>query len=131
MPKFSSISNERLNTVHPQLQTLFRTVVLRHDCSIIYGVRTLEEQKRLVMQGLSRTMNSKHLMQPDGYAHAVDVAPYPIDWNDTKRFYYFGGIVLGTADMLNIRVRWGGDWDQDDDLSDQRFMDLVHFELST
>jgi len=28
---------------------------------------------------------------------AVDVAPYPIDWNDKERFYYFAGERWGHA----------------------------------
>jgi peptidoglycan L-alanyl-D-glutamate endopeptidase CwlK len=59
------------------------------------------------------------------------VAPYPIDWNDTKRFYHFAGFVLGVAksSKIAIPIRWGGDWDSDNDLNDQTFMDLVHWEL--
>ena len=61
---------------------------------------------------------------------AVDVAPCPIDWEDTKRFYHFGGYVKAWAHALDIKIIWGGDWDSDNDFRDQRFHDLVHFELS-
>ena len=54
---------------------------------------------------------------------------YPIDWEDRERFSYFAGFVKGVAWRLNIRVRWGGDWDGDTELSDNNFDDLVHFEL--
>ena len=68
---------------------------------------------------------------------AVDVAPYPIEWKNTKRFYHFAGFVKGAFRELqnsgeiskNWKLRWGGDWDSDNDLDDQSFMDLVHFEL--
>ncbi len=60
---------------------------------------------------------------------AVDIAPYPIDWKDHKRFYYLAGIVKGVASQMGIKVRWGGDWDSDNDLNDQSFMDLGHFEI--
>ena len=69
---------------------------------------------------------SKHNQEP---SLAVDVAPWPIDWNDSHRFYHFAGFVLGIAAALNIRLRWGGDWDSDFDLRDQTFFDLPHFEL--
>jgi peptidoglycan L-alanyl-D-glutamate endopeptidase CwlK len=59
----------------------------------------------------------------------VDVAPFPIVWTDTKRFYAFGGFVLGVAQGLGIRIRWGGDWNNNRYLNDQQFNDLVHFEL--
>jgi hypothetical protein len=60
---------------------------------------------------------------------AVDVAPYPIDWEDTKRFYHFAGFVQATAKQLNIPIIWGGDWNNNNNFKDQTFNDLVHFEL--
>lgn len=129
MPTFSESSKARLLTCHPKLQTLFLEVIRHYDCSILYGVRTPEEQARLVKEGKSKTINSKHLRQPDGYSHAVDVSPYPIDWEDTKRFYYFVGHVMGIAKSLGIKIRSGADWDGDLQVKDQNFHDLPHFEL--
>jgi len=65
---------------------------------------------------------------------ATDAAPWfqeepNIRWYDTKSFYHFAGFVLGIAAVMGIELRWGGDWDMDDDLHDQTFNDLVHFEL--
>jgi hypothetical protein len=60
---------------------------------------------------------------------AVDVAPYPVDWNDKERFYYFAGFVKGVASSLGISIRWGGDWNSDNNLKNQTFFDLPHFEL--
>ncbi len=48
-------------------------------------------------------------------------------WN-LCRFYYFAGFVMGTAAAMGVRLRWGGDWDGDTELDDQKFRDLVHFE---
>ena len=103
-----------------------------HDIKIIYGKRTMSEQQKLYETGFSRTMNSKHLEQDDGYAHAVDIAPYPIDWNDTKRFYWMGGMMRVIADKHlpeGWKLRWGGNWSMNEDLNDQTFMDLGHFEV--
>lgn len=125
MAQFSRTSMQRLEGVDHRLQDLaFRVVMDHHDCTVIYGLRTQAEQQRLVAEGLSRTMNSKHLT-----GKAIDLAPYPIDWNDTKRFYFFAGMVLAVAHSMGLKIRWGGDWDMDNDLNDQTFMDLVHFEL--
>ena len=33
--------------------------------------------------------------------------------------------------MMDINLRWGGDWDQDTEVKDNRFDDLGHFELDT
>ena len=70
---------------------------------------------------------------------AVDAAPYPVNWGDQgslrqrqkaiARFYEFAGYVLAVADQQRLQLRWGGDWDMDGDFLDQRFDDLVHFEL--
>ena len=125
MPKFSQSSLSKLEGVDYRLQDLCHRIVLEHhDCQVIYGLRTQAEQARLVQEGLSRTMNSKHLT-----GKAVDLAPYPIDWKNTKRFYFFAGMVLAIANDMGIPIRWGGDWDMDNNLDDQTFMDLVHFEI--
>ena len=125
MAKFSSKSLNKLTGVDSRLVTLaYEIVTNHHDCSVVYGLRTIEEQKKLVDEGLSKTMNSRHLT-----GHAIDLVPYPIDWNNEKRFYYFSGMVLAIAKTMNIPIRWGGDWDMDNDLDDQKFMDLVHFEI--
>jgi len=128
MPQFGTLSRTRLATAHLDLQRLFEEVVKHYDCTVITGFRPKDEQDRAVADGLSKTPwpQSKHNRQP---SLAVDVAPYPIDWKDTKRFYHFGGYVTGVAEKMGIPIRWGGDWDSDNDLNDQTFMDLVHFEL--
>ena len=60
---------------------------------------------------------------------AVDAYPYPVDFNDLNRMRYFAGIVMGIAAVKGIKLRWGGDWNQDTQLSDNKFNDLPHFEL--
>ena len=130
--KFGKRSLEKLEGVHPLLVDLCFKVLQHWDCSVLYGRRSLAEQQELYEAGKSKTMNSWHLEQPDGYAYAVDLAPYPINWDNKKRFYYFAGVVTTLAkEMLpeGYYLRWGGNWDGDEDLDDQHFMDLVHFEL--
>lgn len=133
MFKFSTKSEINLTLqVHPDLQRLFREVLKHVDCSILDGMRTLDEQRRNVAAGLSQTMNSKHLPQADGLSHAVDVAPYPQRWDDPKwkeDQLYFGGFVLGVASQMGIKLRWGGDWTGDNDPEYNSFEDLDHFEL--
>lgn len=128
MNRWSKVSAERLETCHESLQELANVVLQRHDCTVICGHRTQGQQERAFIDGLSKVQwpNSRHNSYP---SLAIDLAPYPIDWADTKRFYFFAGIVLSTALELGIKIRWGGDWDSDLDLNDQTFMDLVHFEL--
>ena len=52
-----------------------------------------------------------------------------IDWDDRERFTLFAGFVLGIAKSMGINLRWGGDWDQDWTVKDNKFDDFPHFEL--
>jgi peptidoglycan L-alanyl-D-glutamate endopeptidase CwlK len=128
MPTFSTKSLKELESCHDNLQLLFREVVKHFDCTVLEGHRGKEAQDEAVRKGTShvRWPNGKHNSEP---SMAVDVAPYPIDWKDRERFYYFAGFVKGVAARMGIAVRWGGDWDSDTQVKDQTFHDLPHFEL--
>ena len=131
MPSFGSRSRARLDECHPALVKLFQDVVETRDCVIVCGYRGQEEQERAFDQGLTTLHypNSKHNVRP---ARAVDVAPYiggEIPWKDVKAFIFFAGYVFRVAYELAIPIRWGGDWDQDLRLDDQRLNDYPHFEL--
>ncbi|NIA28350.1 MAG: M15 family peptidase [Actinobacteria bacterium] len=128
MPKFGNESRKNLATAHPDLQLLFNAVVRDFDCSVLCGHRTQAEQDGAYRNKHSKLKfpNSKHNRQP---SMAADVVPYPINWENMNRFYFFGGYVKKTAEMLGIKIRWGGDWDSDTLTDDQAFMDLPHFQL--
>jgi peptidoglycan L-alanyl-D-glutamate endopeptidase CwlK len=116
------------------LQILCDTVLHYVDCSIIKGHRGKEEQNDAFHRGDSKLKwpLSKHNHIP---SLAVDLSIYPIDMANTARNYWFGGFVLGVAKILHniglmhYDIRWGGDWDRDNDFSDQTLNDLCHFEL--
>ena len=124
MYRFGKRSKERLKGVKPELVSVLNELVKIMDVTIIEGLRTEERQKELVASGASKTKYSKHLE-----GKAVDLAPYPIDWEDRDRFHYMGGMIRGIAKQLNVNVRWGGDWDSDGETKDNGFDDLVHVEL--
>lgn len=127
MPKFSQLSLDKLSSCHSDLQKLFNEVIKEFDCVVLQGYRSEEEQLKFFNQGKSKIKSGgKHNSLP---SLAVDVAPYPIDWSDKERFYYFAGFVKGLASSLGISIRWGGDWDSDNNLKNQTFFDLPHFEL--
>lgn len=130
MPALSKRSLAQLATCAQPLRRLVNDVAEEFPCEVLEGARRPARQVQLVREGKSRTLESKHVVGPAMLdAAAVDVAPLPIDWRDTHRFYAFGGYVKARARALGIRIRWGGDWDGDWDLADQDFNDLVHFEL--
>lgn len=126
--KFSKISQARLDTCHPDLQAVLNEVIKKVDFTVICGHRSQAEQDLAFHTGKSklRFPRSKHNTTP---SKAVDIAPYPIDWNNRERFYFLAGIVLGTADRMGIQLRFGGDWDRDGNITDNNFDDLVHFEI--
>ena len=132
MYKFSTRSQQRLDTVAEPLRSIiYHAMSLQiMDFTILCGVRSLDEQKELVKKGVSRTLNSRHLPNINGLSEAVDIAPYPINWNDHHAFHRLAGIIQSSAALNNTPIRWGGDWDGDNDTKDQSFIDLPHFELS-
>lgn len=120
MPKFSKLSEERLASCAMPLQELMRFVILHRDITILEGFRGEEAQEEAFSKGNSklRWPNSKHNTFP---SRAVDVAPYPVDWQDVHRFRELGHYIQGVADVLGIHIKWGGDWN---------WKDYPHFELA-
>ncbi|KKM95497.1 hypothetical protein LCGC14_1187720 [marine sediment metagenome] len=130
MPSFGQASKGHLLTCDERLQRVAREVVKNYDCSVWEGHRGEEDQTRYFRHGKSRVRwpNSKHNVRP---SKAMHLLPHPFPgWENSKTFYFFGGYVVRTAEVLGIKLRWGGDWDSDYDLDDQKFMDLMHFELA-
>ena len=128
MPNFSRKSRDRLNTCDERLQKVFNEVVKKFDCTILEGHRDERRQDRLYSEGKTKVRYpmGRHNSKP---SRAVDVAPYPVDWEDRERFHFFSGYVLGVADRMGITLRWGGDWNMNKNLKDNNFDDLPHFEI--
>ena len=128
MFKFGKTSKERLETCHEDLQKVFNEVIKHVDCSVIEGYRNEERQNKLFSEKKTKVRypNGRHNSNP---SRAVDVVPYPIDWNDRERFHLFAGFVLGIAKSMGIVLRWGGDWNMNFEVDDNNFDDFPHFEL--
>lgn len=139
MPSFGERSHARLATCHRNIRIVMDAAIRKGpDFTILCGHRSRAEQNELYQQGRTTPGDivtnidglndtSKHNETP---SLAIDIAPYPIDWNDTDRFKILAGYILGVADTLSVPLRWGGDWDRDYTMSDERFIDLPHFELT-
>lgn len=129
MPHFSVSSKEKLSQCHPDIQRVMQRVIAHFDCTILVGERGEAEQNAAydAKRSKLRYPQSKHNKRP---SLAVDVAPYPIDWDDRDRLHLFAGFVLGTAQSMGVKLRWGGDWNQDTETKDNTFDDLVHFEIA-
>lgn len=124
MYKFGKRSRERLKGIDTRLINVLNELIKMMDVTIIEGVRTKERQAELLKQGATKVKYSKHME-----GKAVDLSPYPIDWENRDGFYYMGGMIRGIAKQLGLKVRFGGDWDSDGDTKDNNFDDLVHIEI--
>lgn len=130
MAKFSTKSKERLKTCHINLQVVLLEAIEEIDFVVLCGTRSVEEQQALYAQG--RTKPGKIVTWIDGVTKksnhnhlpslAVDVAPYPIDWENLERFKYLAKVIKRIALENNIELRWGGDW--------KKNKDYPHFELA-
>lgn len=128
MPSFSQTSKDRLATCDARLQRVFNEVIKHFDCTIIIGHRGEQAQNEAFAGGKSQKQwpNGNHNSMP---SKAVDVAPYPIDWDDRERMTLFAGFVMGIAQGMGIDIRWGGDWNENTKVKDNSFDDLPHFEV--
>ncbi|GAH70097.1 unnamed protein product [marine sediment metagenome] len=134
MPLYSETSKRRLYECHVDLQKIFFEVIKYYDCMILVGERNEEEQRIAFENDYSKKKypESKHNIKP---SLATDAVPWfkdvpHIRWDDMKKFYEFGGFVQAIAKTLGIEIIWGGNWDRDQELDDQKFYDLAHFELA-
>ena len=135
MPHFGKNSSDQLKTCAWKWQMILQEVIKYYDCKILEGHRGEKEQHDNFFTNRSKVdwPDGKHNTYP---SEAVDVAPYPIPenwgadhWKDLVHFYELAAIIKFVAASKGIKIRWGGDWDGDGDYKDNKFEDLVHFEL--
>jgi len=120
MPSFGKSSRARLDTCDPRLQEIMDEAIKQIDFSVLCGYRSETEQNQAFASGNSKLKypQSKHNSMP---SKAVDIAPWPIDWNDLGRFRKLAETVKSIAAERGIDIEWGGDWTS--------FQDMPHFEL--
>ena len=116
--KLSGRSLGKLEGVHPVLvDTVKRAIeVSSVDFGVIYGVRSLAEQKRLYEAKRSQTMKSKHLVQEDGYSHAVDLMAYDgsdPSW-DIVMYDDIADAMKEARLETGAKICWGASWQIDD-----------------
>lgn len=137
--KLGLASRKKLEGLNPDLVAVVTRAieVTTQDFTVLCGVRTLEEQKELYAQGRTKpgdivtwTLKSRHLPAADGLGRAVDLCPYPIDWNTLSKFDAIASAVMQASKELGVPVRWGADWDQDGKPRERGETDSPHFELA-
>ena len=135
-------SRANLKGVHPDLVRVVERAIkkTRVDFLVLEGVRTPARQLQLYAQGRTKpgdvvtwTKTSNHFAKADGFGHAVDLAPYPVDWEGPTRFPKFDAIaaaMFAASEELGIPIRWGADWDRDGKPRERGETDSPHFELA-
>jgi len=148
MASLSQRSLNALKGVHPSLVRVVKRAILitGQDFLVVQGVRTKEQmwenygKGRTVTQcaikgvpaiyakpslakvtWLSNPLLSNHRVHADGYGHAVDLCPFPVDWNDRRKFHVIASAMKQAALAEGVKITWGGDWGTPD---------LPHFELA-
>lgn len=124
MPTLSTVSRSRLDAAHPLLRKLFLACAADPKCppfAVLDAQRGRVAQEKAFALGNSKAHfgQSAHNFAP---AVALDVVPYPIDWNNLDRFRKLAAFVQAKARSLNIDITWGGDW--------PKLKDMPHYELS-
>tara|TARA_Y100000114_G_scaffold47994_1_gene43752 strand:+ start:113 stop:583 length:471 start_codon:yes stop_codon:yes gene_type:complete len=115
----SSRSRGKLEGVHPDMVAVVERAIeiTKVDFGVTYGVRTLEEQKKLYESGRSQTMNSKHLLQDSsGYSHAVDVVAYDgsdVIW-EINVYDDICDAFKQAAEEKGVAIKWGAAWSEGD-----------------
>ena len=128
MPTFSKLSLERLATCDQRLQDVCHAAIKRIDFSVLCGFRNEKDQNDAFERGFSKVKwpKSRHNKQP---SQAVDLAPYPINWKNLDRFKALMLIVKSEGQRLQIPLRFGMDFNQNDIIGDDKFIDWPHVEL--
>lgn len=121
MPRFSKSSLSKIQTCSLDLQEIVNEAIKITDFTVLCGHRNQEEQEKAFKSGYSKARwgQSLHNSLP---SRAIDIAPYPIDWNDKERFKQLAEVIKQIAFEKGINIRWGGDF--------KSFVDMPHFELA-
>lgn len=121
MPAFSQKSKDKLLTCDQRLQDICSELIKEIDFTILCGHRGESDQNLAFSLGKSRAKfgQSKHNSLP---SMAVDIAPYPVDWDDLDRFRDLAEKFCKIAVEKNINIKWGGDF--------TKLVDMPHFEIA-
>ena len=109
----SSRSLKKLEGVDDTLVEVVKEAInlTKVDFGVTYGLRTLEEQKKLYDSGRSQTMKSKHL---DG--RAVDLVAYfgsDISW-ELNVYDDICDAMAEAARRNTVAIKWGAAWSEGD-----------------
>lgn len=126
----------RLHKLHPSMAACVALAITftEIDFSVSETVRSKERQHELFYGTPKKTwtLNSKHLIQDDGFSHAVDLIPLLGGQAAWDKCQLVADAMFKAADILGIKIGWGGDWNQNGSSKDEHqrgSYDGPHFEL--
>lgn len=145
--KLGSTSLKRLSTCHEDIQAVIELAITRSpvDFGIAQGSRTIQEQQQYFDEGKSKINPKSYMTKEKLFAHAkhlvdneirtkadaVDIYAFvngKASWQSSS-LILIAGVILSCAHELGVKLRWGGNWDQDGEIvTDQTFQDFPHFE---
>tara|TARA_R110001606_G_scaffold378137_1_gene537651 strand:+ start:741 stop:1193 length:453 start_codon:yes stop_codon:yes gene_type:complete len=111
--KLSQRSLDKLEGVDSNLVDVTKRAIelTKVDFGVIYGMRTEEEQAKLVASGKSQTMKSNHLI-----GRAVDLMAY-VDGKGCWELNVYDDLcdaMKAAAEELDVAVKWGAAWSEGD-----------------
>jgi peptidoglycan LD-endopeptidase CwlK len=143
MYKLSNRSLQRLYGVDVSLVRVVKRAIeiTSQDFMVTEGLRTYEQccinygKGRTALQCSVKGVPAKYaqpnlskvtwLNNPFASKHAtgkaIDLVPYPVDWNDLKKFHMIAVAMKQAATELKVKIVWGGDW--------KSSKDYPHFEV--
>ena len=138
--KFSEKSNKAIDSAHPDFRIWCDELIKFIDCSAIQGYRTESQHLQYLKNGTTtiKYKNSKHSKIP---SIALDLVPYQkrAIWGETEierlDMVFFAGFAKSIAIRLKNEgkmqhsVKWGGDWNGNNTISDTKTIDFPHWEL--
>lgn len=90
--------------------------------------RSMERQKEMYAKGVS---NAKPGESPHQYGCAIDLIHGVKLWGlDEKQWQLVHHVGNELATQRGIKLRWGGDWDGDGDIYDNKLFDPPHWEVA-
>jgi peptidoglycan LD-endopeptidase CwlK len=110
VPTFGRRSIERLKEAHPDLQRIANELIKEMDVTVLCAYRGKAAQDEANRTGFSKVRwpNSAHNVRP---SRAIDIAPYPIEWEDEAAFLEMRKRIETIAARLGIRLRSLIKWD--------------------
>jgi peptidoglycan LD-endopeptidase CwlK len=135
--RYGEASEKALVSCHTDIVRVFRRVIEVFDVKLTDGHRAPERQYELWLQGrdpaTGEIVDSRKIVtnvdgrRRKGYHNydpslAIDAHPWPIDFENERRYHFMAGVVLALAHDEGVPLEWGGHWKG-------RLVDLPHFQL--